>query len=101
MIFLLGKKDWKRMTGKIQRFLVRECCSTVNFHDAQNFPELNQLYFQNGSSFNDRPVYFDSKNEYGIWFDAETNGKLVWKVGLMAGLKTRDAVFGEHIFRTG
>mgnify|MGYP000564235360 CR=1 FL=1 len=53
--------------------------------------KLNQLYFQNGTSVNNRTIYIDSKNEYGIWFDG---GQGVWKVGLIKTLHgTKDAVF--------
>mgnify|MGYP000101279140 CR=1 FL=1 len=61
------------MIPEYQYFLVPpKCCSTVRIY-GWNTQKFNQLYFINGT----RPVYIDSMNKYGIWFDGE------WTVGLI------------------
>ena len=57
-----------------------ECCAKVQVRGLRH-DHLNTVYHQNGISVNGRPLYVDSTQQNGMWFEARIGERAEWIIG--------------------
>ena len=57
-----------------------------SFIDEYNEEDLAQIYHQNGTVVNGRPIYIGENDTYAIWFDGDSGTDADWTIGPLENL---------------